>query len=612
MEYSVAQMMADLGRDRRDMISFSDDKKSGRMVGPDSGQTGFANNANPARRARSSTAGSSEGGAREAWNNPANFARNDAAEQLEDREGGQSHRAALSAKMRYGGQYDAQSEATEQRYGEERALYLRDKTNNYVASTTPRKSKQERFRDLARGSSTPRTVPKATSGSGSRARERGRIISAPQNPHRARSPRSHGTVRFEPSRKQSDRPSAPMANSKQAAAMLREKYDATTHGTRSFTTPSPGVEARTHHPAQRSDAIRASLPGQFNTAAEVSSSTEVICSPTNPFETASQAFTGLSRDGDETLSQDSDFPKHCWHDRLKYTRMAEYHVAHPGPAADAYRKRSADREGYFREAEKSLTKQAFHYAKNASSQETQKYLKDNDNRQWMIDEVVKAKDFVERDALAEMDAYHADHPHLIPFGKAAKFHIKPKSESSAAPSQQPTAAVEPDRNGGATASTALAPAVAKGSDPIEMTNMWEMRNSTETDALSSSNDSVICAPGSEDAASAASSQTVIARAEPAEAAAASDAQQYSTSSTPPRNGCEHIENVNSAIAQPNFTGITPAFLIAEMESFIARLNAMSSSTSVRCEQNGAGASATERKLEGVKMVEDGLWVSDEE
>ncbi|KAI6808879.1 hypothetical protein KC332_g16754 [Hortaea werneckii] len=615
MEDSVAQMMADLGPGRRDMISFSDEKGSGRAVGPDSGQTGVVNNAKAASRARVSTAGSSEDGngiALQAWNNPANFERNDVAEQQEDVGGGQSHRAALSAKMRYGGQYNAQIEATEQHYGEERALYLRDKTNNYVASTTPRKSKQERFHDLPRGSSTPRILPKASSSSGSRARERGRVASAPQNPNRARSPRSYGTVHYEPGSKQSNKPSASITASKQPAATIREKYDATTHGSRSFTTPSPGVEKTIHHPAQRSDFVRASLPGQFSTAAEVSSSTEVVRSPTNPLETTSQAFTGLSRNGDEALSQDSDLPKHSWHDQLKYTKMAEYYVAHPGPAADAYRKTSADREGYFREAEKSLIKQAFRYAKNASSRETQKYLKDNENCQWMIDEAVKAKDFVERDALAEMDAYHADHPHLVPFGKAAKFYFKPKSESSAGLPQQSTAAVESDRNGGTTASAALAPTVAKESDPIAMTNMWEMRNSTETDALSSSNDSVIFAPGSEDAASAASSQTVVARTEPTEAAAASNAQQNSKSSTPPRNGCEHIENVDTAILQPKFAGITPQFLIAEMESFIACLKAMSSSNPALGGSNGAGASGTERKLEGVKMEEDGLWLSDEE
>ncbi|KAI7348756.1 hypothetical protein KC354_g13464 [Hortaea werneckii] len=50
--------------------------------------------------------------------------------------------------------------------GEERALYLRDRGNNYVAASTPRKSKQERFCDLPRGSSTPRVVPKASSSSG--------------------------------------------------------------------------------------------------------------------------------------------------------------------------------------------------------------------------------------------------------------------------------------------------------------------------------------------------------------------------------------------------------------------------------------------------------------
>ncbi|KAI7186569.1 hypothetical protein KC343_g12037 [Hortaea werneckii] len=653
MESSVAQMMADLGPDRRDMISFSDDKKSGRVVGPYSCQTGVANNANPARRARSSAAGSSEGGAREAWNNPANFGRNDVAEQMEDRGGGQSHRAALSAKMRYGGQYNAQIEATEQRYGEERALYLRDKTNNYVASTTSRKSKQERFHDLPRGSSTPRILPKASSSSGSRARERGRVASAPQNPNRARSPRSYGTFRFEPGSKQSNKPSASITASKQPAATIRENYDATSHGTRSFTTPSQGVETTVHHPVQSSDAVRASLPGQFNAVAKVSSSTDLARSPANPSDTRSQTFTGSARNGDEALSQDSDLSKHSWHDRLKYMRMAEHYVAHPGPAADAYRKKSADREAYFREAEKSLIKQAFSYAKNVQSQETQAYMKDNKDRQWMIDEAVKAKDFVERDALAEMDAYHADHPHLFPFGKAAKFYFNPKSELSAGLSQQSTSAVGSDRNGGATASTALASTVAKEyspvateewemrfhdlfsrgprregaasaasprtvvaragpTDPIAMTNMWEMRNSTETDALSSSNDSVIHAPWSEDAASAASSQTIIARAEPAEAAAASDAQQNSTSSSQPRSGYEHIENVGTAIAQPTDTGITPGFLISQMESFVACLKAMSSSNSALGGSNGAGASVAERKLEGVKMEEDGLWLSDEE
>ncbi|GAB1731338.1 hypothetical protein NU195Hw_g5212t1 [Hortaea werneckii] len=637
MESSVAQMMADLGADRRDMISFSDDQSSGRALGPDSGQTGVVNNAYTARRTRVSTAGSSQDGGVialppevQAWkskvsityltvqsadhfSDPANFERNDVAEQLEDRDGGQSHRAALSARVRSGAQYEAQYEATEVRYGEERNLYLRDKSNNYVASATPRKSKQERFRELPRGSSTPRIVPNASSSSGgSRANKRGRVVSTPQNPNRARSPRSYGTVHYGPAKKPSNQPSASMSVSKQAAAMLREKYDATTHGTRSFTTPSPGVETQINLPAQRSDNVRASLPGQFNTVAEVSSSTDLARSAANPSDTRSQTFTGSARNGDEALSQDSDLSKHPWHDRLKYTRMAEYYVVHPGPAADAYRKRSADREVYFREAEKSLIKQAFSYAKNVQSQETQAYLKDNKNRQWMIDEAVKAKDFVERDALAEMDAYHAGHPHLVSFGKAAKFYFKPKSESSAGLSQQSTSAVESDCNGGATASTALAPTVVKESSPIATTNMWEMRNSTESDALSSSNDSVIHAPWSEDAASAASSETVVARAKPAEAAAASDALQNSTSSIPPRSGCEHMENVGPAIAQQNDTGISPNFVISKFEEFAARLDAMSSSISELRERNGAGASVAERKLEGVKMEEDGLWLSDEE
>ena len=543
---------------------------------------------------------------------PANFERDDVTEQLEDHGGGQSHRADLSASVRRGAQYDAQYEETEARYGPERALFLRDTSNNYVASTTPRKSKQERFRELPRGSSTPRIVPNASSSSGSRASERGRLVPTPQNPNRARSPRSYGTVRYDPGRKQSSKPSLSMSASLQAAAMIREKFGATTHGTRSSTTPSHGVETTIHQPAQQSNGVRTSLPGQFNTVAEGSSSTEVARITTNPFDTPSQKFTGLARNGDGAHSQVSDLPKHSYHDQIKYTKMAEYHVAKPGPAADAYRMRSADREVYFRAAEKSLIKQAFSYARNAQSQETQMYLKDNKNRQWMFNEAVKAKDFVERDALAEMDAYHADHPHLVPFGKAAKVNFKPKSESSAGPSQQSTSAVESDCHGDASASTALARAGAKGSSPVATTNMWEMRNSTETDALSSSNDPVIHAPWSEDAASAASSQTIIARAEPAEAAAASDAQQNSTSSSQPRSGYEHIENVGTAIAQPTDTGITPGFLISQMESFVACLKAMSSSNSALGGSNGAGASVAERKLEGVKMEEDGLWLSDEE
>ncbi|RMX97484.1 hypothetical protein D0866_16282, partial [Hortaea werneckii] len=487
MEYLAAQALADLGLARRDMISTSDDS-SDRAARPDSVQAGVVNNANTARRAQISTAGSSEGSgvsALQAWNNPANFERDDVTEQLEDHGGGQSHRDALSASVRRGAQYDAQYEATEVRYGPERALFLSDRSNNYVASTTPRKSKQERFRELPRGSSTPRVVPNASSSSGSRASERGRLVSTPQNPNRARSPRSYGTVRYDPGRKQSNKPSLSMSASLQAAAMPREKFGATTHGTRSSTTPSLGLETTIHPPAQHSDAVRTSLPGQFNAVAEVSSSTEVARTTSNSFDTPRQTFTGLARNGDGAHSQVSDLPKHSYHDQIKYTKMAEYHVANPGPAADAYRKRSADREA------------------------------------------VKAKDFVERDALAEMDAYHADHPHLVPFGKAAKVYFKPKSESSADPSQQSTSAVESDRNGDVSASTALARTVAKGSSPVATTNIWEMRNSTETDALSSSNDSVICAPGSEGAASAASSRTVIARAEPAEAAAASDAQQNS-------------------------------------------------------------------------------------
>ncbi|KAI7302509.1 hypothetical protein KC315_g16111, partial [Hortaea werneckii] len=209
MDYSAAaaQMMADLGLDRRHMISTTDGDALGPTVRPDSGRAGVSNHANTARTARISTAGSSEGGdvsARNAWNNTANFERDDVAEQLEGHGGGQSHRAALSRKLRSGAQYDAQDEEIDLRYGEERKLFLRDKRNNYVASATPRKSKQERFRELPRGSSTPRIVPNASSSSGSRARERGRVVSAPQNPNRARSPRSFGTVRFEPSRKQSD------------------------------------------------------------------------------------------------------------------------------------------------------------------------------------------------------------------------------------------------------------------------------------------------------------------------------------------------------------------------------------------------------------------------
>ncbi|KAI7551583.1 hypothetical protein KC331_g2460 [Hortaea werneckii] len=611
MEYLAAQALADLGLARRDMISSTSDDFSGRAAHPDPGQAGVVNNANTARKARISTAGSSEGGgesALQAWNNPANFERDDVAEQLEDHGGGQSHRAALSASRRY----DAQYEATEVRYGEERALYLRDRSNNYVASTTPRKFKQERFRELPRGSSTPRVLPNGSSSSGSRASERGRLVSTPQNPNRARSPRSYGTVRYDPGRKQSNRPSLSMSASLQAAAMLREKFGATTHGTRSSTTPSQGVETTFRHSAQHSDAARTSLPGQFNTAAEVSSSMEVARFTTNPFDTPNQTFTGSPRNGDGAHSQVSDLPKHSYHDQIKYTKMAEYHVANPGPAADAYRKRSADREVYFREAEKSLIKQAFSYARNAQSQETKRYLKDNNNRQWMIDEAVKAKDFVERDALAEMDAYHADHPHLVPFGKAAKVNFKPKSESSAGPSQQSTSAVESDCHGDASASTALARAGAKGSSPVATTNMWEMRNSTETDALSSSDGSVICAPESEGDASAASSRTVIARVEPVEAAAASEAQQNSTSSSPKRIGCEHIENVITATAQPNDTGIQPGFLISKLEEFAARLDAMSSSTSVLGGPNGAGAAATERKLEGIKMEEDGLYLSDDE
>lgn len=618
MEYSAAQAMADLGLDRRDMISTSDVDFSGRSVRPDSGQTGVVNNADTARRARLTTAGSSEGGgasALQAWNSkcrvthitihsandvsdPANFDRDDVAEQLEDRGSGQSHRAALSASRRY----DAQYEATQVRYGEERALFLRDRSNNYVASTTPRKSKQERFFELPRGSSTPRIVPEASSSSGSRASKRGRLVPTPQNPNRARSPRSYGTVRYDPGRKQSNISSLSMSATPQAAAFLREKSGAATQGTRSTTTPSQGVETTIHQPAQRSDAVRTSLPGQFNTATEVSSSSEVAHNPTNPFDIPSQTFTGLARNGAGAHSQVSEPPKHSWHDRLKYTRMAEYHVVNPGPAADAYKKRSADREVYFREAEKSLIKTAFHCAMTPQSQETKGYLQDNKNRQWMFNEAVIAKDFVERDALAEMDAYHANHPHLVPFGKAAKLYFKPKSELSAGPSQQSTSVVESDRKGDATDSTAIVQTMTKESSSVAKANMREMPNSTETDAFASSNGTAVRALGSEGAASVASPQTDVARVEPAEAAAASDAQQNSTSSSQLRSGCEHIENVNNAIVQPKETGVKPSSLISKLEGFAARLDAMGSSTSAR----------GERKLEGIKMVEDGLWVSDEE
>ncbi|GAB1742444.1 hypothetical protein NU219Hw_g7990t1 [Hortaea werneckii] len=618
MEYSAAQALADLGLARRDMISTSDNDSSGRANPPNFGKAEVINDANRARKARISTAGSSHGGAAialQAWNSPANFDRDDVAEQLEDRGSGQSHRAALSARLRHGTQYEAQYEETQVRYGEERASFLRDRSNNYVASTTPQKSKQERFRELLHyGPATPRIVPNASSSSGrsSRAGQRGRVVSTPQNPNRALSPRSYGTVRYGPGNKHVDQPSASMSASLQAAAMLREKGIATADGTRSPTTPSQGDETTAHQPTQRSDAVRPSLAGQSSTTADVSSSTEVARSPANLLNTATRSFSGSTRNGDGAHSQVADLPKHSYHDQIKYTKLAEYHVANPGPEADDYRKKQADREYYFREAEKSLVKKAFYYAKNIQSQETQKYLSDYKDRGWMLHEALKAKDFVERDALAEMDAYHAAHPHLVPFGKAAKANFKPKFESSAGPSQQSTSVVESDRNGGATDSAAVARTVTKGSSPVAKTNMWEMRNSAETDVSSSSNGSVIRAPGSEGAPSAASSRTVIARAEPAEAAAASDAQQNSTSSSLPRNSSEQMETVDTATTKPKDAATDLNNLISNMEKVAARLNAMSSTISALCGSNGAGASVNERKLEGVKMEEDGLCLSDGE
>ncbi|KAK5138295.1 hypothetical protein LTR08_003356 [Meristemomyces frigidus] len=453
----TAQMLADLGLDRRDMISAPLADGKGRPMQEDPRRQQAVQADAEARRARtvaSSSAGGDRGARLLAWNTDTTFEADSVTSQLTDRFSGQGHRRDLEEMQaaRSGRQPRGQWEHTENRFGEERTMYLQERAaangSNYVATSAPRQGPPQGRNNAFDGGTVPRSMPDGNTGH--HQSERGRVA-APSNPNRAPSPRSQGTTRFlnglrvntlpgtaragstPPTTSATTRPpprtSAAMRPPTTSAAM---RPPATTSAavrptptTSTATRPPPSAPAAMRQPPITQNGMRppptpaaATIPPQANAAAQRRPGSSQSHGAARPASAASNSNSSVTTSTQPTLNPEVV--------EMKNRALAEYYAANPGPERDAYLLEYPDRERYMVPALNRLIKEAFIHARDQYGRDAEVHLQIHRDREWLLLAASKAKDLVENGSAAQADAYYAAHPDRKVFRKPAEFYFKSK------------------------------------------------------------------------------------------------------------------------------------------------------------------------------------------
>ncbi|KAK3706027.1 hypothetical protein LTR37_013021 [Vermiconidia calcicola] len=458
MDAITLQMMADLGIQRRDIVSAPSTDARGRVVREDTQQQDAIRDQVDARRRRHAGAADGEDtrtARLRAWNTETTFEQDEVTSQLQNRFSGQGHRAGLGMKLR--GTYDESIEQMDARVGEERRLHLQSRGEGFNRNYVPAPNGHNGFRtEILNGAATPRSSPGRQT-----LPDHGRRQPSNSAPNHARalSPRSYGTRRFEPTRQHTEARASTVANPGiQAAAAMRAAATKTaatrdaTPTTRSRNTeataavstraannvrtgtaaPSPaatpGIQAaaalraaagnagaiRNGAPPVPSQKVGASTgyPSHACDSVGAGASLPISVAAPRPTPTATATPTPSAANGTGMAKQSP------WAVQA-YRNLALGYAARPGEECDLYHAKHPDRLKYLAPARTQLIKEAIVLVKKGDAQDIKTYLETHKDRNWMVDAAIKAKDQVENESEEEIETYCINHPEQTDFFSAA-------------------------------------------------------------------------------------------------------------------------------------------------------------------------------------------------
>jgi len=332
------------------------------------------------------------------------------------------------------------------------------------------------------------------------------------------------------------------------------------------------------------------------------------------------------------VSTPASTANHSPKEQENFARLAEWYAANPGPECDLYLEKNPDRQTYHRQAYVKFLKTAFRHASDPHGRDAADYLFTYKDREWIMAEAIKAKNFVEMGTEAEMDAYYAAHLEHIDFCKAAKKYFTPKQNSidaqpaTTTPATQPTASAPTSTTQGTIPSPAPAFAATSTSPRVDASPVTLVARSSATAAAVQQSTAAFEAR-SDIQPSTAVTESHDQRDDASPPASASDsghsAETTETAVSEPRLGLlgtlsatfydivgEYLGVHNKRVGVPaqihiNITSgarrFDPHDLIPQLDALAAMMEGMSSSAAI-----DARVSAS-HELEGVRMTDDGLW-----
>ena len=374
----------------------------------------------------------------------ATFERDEVTEHLEDRFGGQGHRAEL--RRRQGSDHDPIDELRHARFGGrrrpgERVPFNPPSRNTRAGNGGPVRGASG-FRDLLH----PSSHDPAPFDHG-----RNRPMQRSGNNHaRAPSPRAAGTIRFQPDGKRILHTPSNMralSNSdhrvglKAAAAM------------QAITGETPRVARRAAPPVQRSSVVdryqaasaaKTSSDGPASmmqsmyaprslsdqpiaTSTPVASTTPIVVTTPATSKGPSSVKAVATSSTAKVASKSSDDPFQA----EIYRNQALWYAANPGPGCNDHYTKYKDRAHYLGEARDFLVKEALTLIYRNNERATQVYVETHPERKWMVEAAAKAKEQIENgDSKEELERYclaHRPHTNFLKFAKNI-FSAKPKPE----------------------------------------------------------------------------------------------------------------------------------------------------------------------------------------
>ncbi|KAK5737370.1 hypothetical protein LTR17_006789 [Elasticomyces elasticus] len=441
----VRRMMMDLGPGRRDAVSTPEADGKGRIVRADPRVERSIKERDEERRARiiNGVPQDLKGPEKEKavllgrWNTLEDTNARDSG--LELRCNGQGHRAQLEANL-----HQKQGYGPESRLGEERQMYLSQRTpsgnfggNNYV--TTPRPT-----RAFDNQNSTPRSLPPSRS-----------TIQPPTGPrsanvNRAPDPRAaHGVTRFVNGQRVERPPTATRSRTgpstlitqtptKPKAPSAAPNTLASPSGVlRSFSNGVPRAPAAPSLPSKSSSTVLtpSTVPRTTATALIPNTTTRTTATVLTPNTTtratattsaASRLPAGLAPATTPSPLDDAT-TQVC-------INIARDFAANPGPKSDAYYQKHPDQRFTLKQEQIRLVKSIYGMVKNPEKHEVAEYFALHKDRLWIYEECIKAGAMVEKGLTEEVDARCTD-PYATSYhiNKGAKHFFKAKPVTDAAP-----------------------------------------------------------------------------------------------------------------------------------------------------------------------------------